>query len=201
MRRLISSLLTAMVALTLLAPSAAAEPKNLGGLLGELWTKVLELPTPENPFAGGEPCIKLRGNIVAPLSAEGVPECTVKRGTKILFSGWTTECSTYEGNGQSEAELRRCAELADSEIRPSVTVNGAPVVLTSVETDLLEISLPEDNIFDIPPGNDEDLTGLSVAHGYEYLSKPLTSGSLTFVNNVTFSNGKTQEITTIITVA
>jgi hypothetical protein len=119
---------------------------------------------------------------------------------KILFSGWTTECRTFEENRSTEAELRNCAQLADSEISPAVTVNGVSVVMASVETDLLDISLPDDNIFGIAPGSHAQLAGLSVAHGYEYLTKPLTSRSLKIVNNITFGDGNTKVITTIITV-
>ncbi len=127
--------------------------------------------------------------------------CTVRHGTKILFSGWTTECSTFEGNGTIEAELRECAQDADAEISPSVTLNGVPIKLSSVETKLLRISLPEDNIIKFfYPDREFDLTGLSVAHGYEYLTQPLKRGTLTIVNNVTFGDGSTQEVTTVILV-
>jgi hypothetical protein len=185
----------------LVAPPASAASQNLGGILGKLWTKVLELPTPDNPFASGDPCVELRGNIVAPLSSKGVATCTVKHGTKILFSGWTTECSTFEGNGTTEAELRKCAQDADAEISPSVTFNGVPIQLSSVGTELVRTSLPEDNIIKFSyPDREFDLTGLSVAHGYEYLTKPLKRGTLTIVNNVTFGDGSTQKITTVIIV-
>ena len=110
------------------------------------------------------------------------------------------QSSTFEGNGTPEAELRSCARLADSQIRPSVTINGVSVELASVETRLLNISLPDDNIFNIDPDDVSALTGQSVAHGYEYLSRPITGGSLTIVNNVTFADGKKQTITTVITV-
>lgn len=201
MRILARALLIAVLALGLVAPPAIAEPQNLGGILGELWTKVLELPTADNPLAEGDPCVELRGNIVAPLSGGGVANCTVRPGTKILFSGWTTECSTFEGNGSTEAELRACAQATDESITPSATFNGVPVKLSSVDTKLLTISLPEDNIIKyFYPDSHFDLTGLSVAHGYEYLTKPLTTGTLTIVNRITFGDGSTQEIMTLINV-
>jgi len=201
MRRLALALLLAVAAVGLVAPPASAAPQNLRGILGDLWTKVLELPTPDNPFASGDPCVELRGNIVAPIGGAGVATCTVQHGTKILFSGWTTECSTFEGNGTTEAELRNCARDTDAQISPSVTFNSVPIQLSSVETKLLRISLPEDNIIKFFYSDREfDLTGLSVAHGYEYLTKPLKSGRLTIVNNVTFGDGSTQQITTVIIV-
>jgi hypothetical protein len=49
-------LLLVVVALGLLAPSAAAAPdKKLADHLGALWTTVLETPTAENPFPAGTP--------------------------------------------------------------------------------------------------------------------------------------------------
>jgi hypothetical protein len=192
-------LVLTVAGLGLVAPPAGAAPQNLTGILGDLWTTVLELPRTDNPFASGDPCVELRGNIVAPISGGGVAECTVRHGTKILFSGWTTECSTFEGNGTTEAELRTCAQDTDAEISPSATFNGEPIQLSSVETKLLRISLPEDNIMKfLYPDREFDLTGLSVAHGYEYLTQPLKRGKLTIVNNVTLGDGSTQEITTVI---
>jgi hypothetical protein len=196
MRRLAYALAIAAVAVGLMAPPASAAPHNLSGLLGNLWTTVLEDPIPDNPFAGGDPCVHLRGNVVAPLAGEGVPSCTVSRGTKILFSGWTTECSTFEDNGTTEEELRACAVSADESILSSATLDGTPIQLSSVQTKLLEIQLPEDNIF----GLTDNLAGLAVAHGYEYLTRPLRPGTHTIVNDVVFGDGTTSEFTTVINV-
>src|SRR6478735_7712585 len=99
---LLAILATGLVAAPATAESTSARPQNLGALLGELWTTVLELPAPENPYNGGDGCIKLQGNVVAPFSGSGVASCTVQPGTRILFSGWTSECSTFEGNGTTE---------------------------------------------------------------------------------------------------
>ena len=60
---------------------------------------------------------------------------------------------------------------------PSVTVDGQSVPVTEVETQLLHIVLPADNIFDLPAGT----TGLSVAHGWVALLHPLTPGTHTIV--------------------
>src|SRR3954452_3326405 len=147
MRRVSCAVAIAAIAVGFLAPPANAAPRNLPGLLGSLWTTVLEDPTPINPFAGGDPCVHLRGNVVAPLAGQGVTTCTVRRGTKILFSGWTTECSTFEGNGTTEEELRACAVATDATITPSATLDGAAIPLPSIQSGLLEIQLPEDNIF------------------------------------------------------
>ena len=85
------SLLLAAVTFCLVAPSASAAPTSrLGGTLGAMWTTVLETPTPQNPFAGGDTCVVLEGKIVAPFGPNGADSCTVKRGTKIFVAAWTT---------------------------------------------------------------------------------------------------------------
>lgn len=190
-------LLLAAVTFCLVAPSASAAPSSLGKTLGDLWTTVLETPTPDNPFGGGDGCVVLGGKIVAPLKPGGVESCTVKAGTKIFIAAWTTECSTFEGNGTTEAELRACAVAADEGVTARVTVDGVSVPLSSVETGLLTIHLPQDNIFGLTGA---ERNGLSVAHGLVYLTDPLTVGTHTIVGHVEFPDGSTADFTTTIIV-
>jgi hypothetical protein len=188
-----------LVAPSVVAPSASAAPTSpLGGTLGQLWTTVLETPTPDNPFGGGDGCVVLGGKIVAPFGppANG-GSCTVKAGTRIFIAAWTTECSTFEGNGTTEAELRACAVAADAGITATVTVDGVSVPLTPVETGLLTIHLPQDNIFGLKGA---DRNGLSVAHGFVFLTDPLTVGTHTIVGHVEFPDGSTIDFTTTIIV-
>ena len=173
------ALLVTAVLLCLVAPSASAHAvpdRRLGGVLGDLWTTVLQTPTPQNPFAGGDPCVDL-GNILAPLAPGAVESCTVKRGTKIFVSAWTTECSTFEGNGSTETELLTCARAADQGFTThTIAVDGQPVPVREVQTELLHVRLPLDNIFGL---TGEDRSGLSVAHGWVTLVKPLSRGTHT----------------------
>ena len=177
MSRLVHALLVAAAAICFVAPSAGAKPDNrLGGTLGELWTTVLQTPTPENPFAGGNTCVEL-GDIVAPFGPAGAESCTVERGTKIFVVAWSTECSTFEGNGTTDAELRACARAADAGITThTIAVDGQAVPVSEVETDLLTIHLPKDNIFGLTSA---DRNGLSVGHGWVALLDPLTPGTHT----------------------
>jgi hypothetical protein len=182
MSRLVHTLLLAAAAICFAASPASANPDTrLGGTLGDLWTTVLETPTPENPFAGGDPCVDLDG-ILAPLGPTGVESCTVERGTKIFAVAWTTECSTFEGNGTTEAELRACARAAAQGITTAtITVDTESVPVSEVETELLTIHLPKDNIFGLTGG---DRRGLSVGHGWVALLDPLTPGTHTIVIHV-----------------
>jgi hypothetical protein len=166
MSRLSYALLLAVVALALAVPSAAAAPnRDPGDVLGDLWETVLETPTAENPFAGGDPCVDL-GPVVAPLGPS-LPSitCTVKPSEGLFVTGWSSECSTFEAPpffGGDEAELRACARAVDAGLpTPVITLDGTPAPVSEVETDLLRIKLPEDNIFGA-----SNRRGLSVGHGW-----------------------------------
>jgi hypothetical protein len=200
MRRLFIVLATACgvvaasVAAASFAPPASAN-NQLGGILGDLWATVLETPTPDNPFTGGSPCIYL-GETLAPFGPSGVQSCTVVRGTKIFVTAWSTECSTFEGNGTTETELRACARAADQGITThTVAVDGQPVPVTEVETDLLSIHLPKDNIFGL---NGAERRGLSVGHGWVTLLDPLTPGTHTI--DIHVAGSVDSDVTTTIIV-
>jgi hypothetical protein len=181
--RLAAVLLLAGVALGFVAPAASAVPKKkLDDYLAAMWTTVLETPSAQNPFGSGGmafACLDLGGHTVAPITPEptGVESCTVKPGTKIFVVASSFECSTFEGQGTTEAELRDCARQTDLQVAPSVTVDGSPLPVTEVETRLLNIVLPENNIFGQPAGT----PGLSVGHGWVVLLHPLTPGTHTVV--------------------
>ena len=52
--------------------------------------------------------------------------------------------------GEDEPQLRTCARDGDVKVAPIVTVDGKSVPVTDVETPLLNIDLPKDNIFGKP---------------------------------------------------
>ncbi len=197
MLRLVRALLLAAITVCFVAPPASAAPTGLGETLGNMWTTILETPTPDNPFAGGDGdgCFVLGGQIVAPLKPGGVDFCTVERHTRIFVSAWTTECSSFEGNGTTKAELRACAVAADDGITATITVDDRPVPVYSVESDLLKIHLPKDNIFGL---KGVDRKGLSVAHGLAFLTHPLTKGMHTIVGLAESPESATRFTTRII---
>jgi hypothetical protein len=181
------------IVLAQVAPASATTTKKLESNLAALWTMVLETPAPQNPFTNPDAsaCWDL-GGTVAPLAPSGVESCTVKAGTKLFVAGSTFECSTFEGHGTTEAALRKCAKASDVEVAPTVTLDGKSVTVTEVETPLLNIVLPADNIFELPAGT----SGLSVGHGWVALLGPLTPGTHTIVIRGSVS----PEITTTIVV-
>ncbi len=140
---------------------------------------MLETPSAQNPFGSGGPasaCFDL-GRTVAPFGPKGAESCTVKPGTKVFVAASSVECSTFEGDETTEAELRACAREGDVPVAPTVSVDGKSVPVAEVETPLLNIVLPAGNLFELPAGTQ----GLSVGHGWVALLHPLTPGTHTIV--------------------
>ena len=112
--RLTRILLLVAVALCLGAPTAGADTaKKLDNNLAALWTTILQTPSAQNPFgSGGEAfaCVDLGGMAVAPF---GPPPASSRARSspapRYSSSANSVECSTFEGNGTTEAELRACA--------------------------------------------------------------------------------------------
>jgi len=186
MSRLARTLLVGALLLFFVVPAADAVPaKKLDDNLAALWTAVFQTPSARNSFGTGGAafgCFSL-GGTVAPFGPSGIPSCTVKPGTKIFVAASSFECSTFEGNGTTEAALRDCARVNDVQVAPTVTLDGSSVSVAEVETPLLRLVLPADNIFGLPTGTQ----GLSVAHGWVALLHPLTPGTHTIVIGIGMS--------------
>jgi hypothetical protein len=199
MFRLARVLLAAAAVCCLVAPatSASAATNNRpSAMLGDLWTTVLETPTPDNPFTGGSPCVHIGRTTLAPFGPNGVSSCTVRPGTKIFVAVWTSECSSFEGNGTTEAQLAACAQAADQGITThTAAVDGRPVPVTEVLTGLLKICLPADNIFGL---SGADRNGSSVAHGWVTLVNPLTPGTHTIDITVAGTVNSTVRTTIVV---
>jgi hypothetical protein len=184
--RITRIVLLAAIALFAAAPAASAVPsKKLDDYLAALWTTVLETPSAQNPFGTGGSafaCFDL-GGTVAPFAPTSVESCTVKPGTKVFIAARSVECSTFEGNGTTEAELRTCAREGDVQVTPTVTVDGRSVPVAEVETPLLNIVLPADNIF----GEAAGTQGLSVGHGWVAFLHPLRPGTHSIVIDSTIT--------------
>jgi hypothetical protein len=178
--RITRVVLLAAIAVFVAAPIASASPANtLSTNLAVLWTTVFETPSAQNSFGTGGSAFSCwdLGRTVAPFAPVSVESCTVTVGTKLFVIGSSFECSTFEGNGTTEADLRACARASDVKVAPPISVDGKAVAVTEVETPLLEIVLPTDNLFGLPAGS----TGLSVAHGWVTLVQPPTPGTHTIV--------------------
>jgi hypothetical protein len=176
MSRLGRSLLLAAFALAAVPATADAAPtRRLEPQLTSLWTTVLETPSAQNAFGTGGvafACWDIGRHTVAPFAPESADTCTVGAGTRMFIIGFSVECSTFEGNGTTDAELRSCAREGNLQAAPRIAVDGRAIHVAEVETPLLHITLPADNIFDLPAGT----SGLSVGHGWVALHHPLAPG-------------------------
>ena len=176
-----SILLLVAVALCLGAPTAGAVPaKKLDNNLGALWTTILQTPTPRTPSSPARPAATTSAARLRRLGPVGDASCTVKPGTKIFVAASAVECSTFEGQPPfaeaDEANYGTCAQRHERPAKaPTVTVDGKSVPVTEVDTPLLNITLPAENIFERPV---RDAEGLSVARGWVALLHPLTPGTI-----------------------
>ena len=165
-------LLAGLLPIASALPAAAATPANPAASLGlsALWSKVFQTPSPRNPFGDGGiayACLKVAPGLVSAFGPGGAPACTVPRGTFLLVTPATNECSTFEGSAPSE--LRSCATGLDAGVTDvSLKVDNRPVALSKVQTIPIPIVLPADNIFGAPAR----ATGLSVGDGWVAFVKP-----------------------------
>jgi hypothetical protein len=111
----------------LVIPALAATAAQVHGLL-QIGARVrFRHPLVRSAVYSAAPVPERRAaRTVAPFGPNRVGSCTVKAGTKIFLAVSSSECSTLEGNGTTEAELRACAEQSDVQTAPSVTVNATP---------------------------------------------------------------------------
>ena len=196
--RLVAMLLLAAVTLGFAATAASAAPARtkIDADLTALWTKVLETPSAQNAFGSGGAayaCWNIGGGTVAPFGLSA-PSCTVKPGTKIFVAAYSNECSTFEEmNLTTDKELPACAEAGDA-TTASVTVDGHSVPVKEVETRLMNIVLPADNLFSPLPAVD----GLSVGAGWVAHLHPLTPGTHTIAGSGELPSGEFSFTTKII---
>ncbi len=201
MRRFLQVIIASLVVFCLAATPATATPRHVESrLLGHLWNYLLETPKSDNPFTGGDPCVRL-GHVLIPFAPLGTTalSCDARKGTNIFVTAVTFECSTVEPppfNGTTEGGLRNCAkENLKTYTQVSLTLDGKPVPLTRVKTRLLRIDLPADNILDTT-----EPTTRSVGAGQVALLRNLRPGTHILRIYATGPKATTVDNTTTITI-
>lgn len=210
MSRLARVLVVAAVALGVAAPAASAtSQRQLAQDLEGFWTYVLQTPAPQNPFTSdNNRCHQLGQQVLAPLLpfAPASVTCPVKPGTRVFIGEMSAECSTAEAppfHGDNEAELRACVQsvllgpVGNFNVH-TLVVDGRTVPVTLVQTPLMSVNLPPDNMLGVPAQQ-----ALSVAMGWVALLHPMTPGihHVTYTFSGTFQGspiGVTNEITIIV---
>lgn len=210
MARLSRVLVAAALVLGIAAPAASAtSQRHLSQDLEGFWTYVIQTPAPQNPFTSdNNRCHYLGKQLLAPLQpfAPTSTTCTVKPGTRVFIGEMSAECSTAEAppfRGNNPAELRACVHSlffgpVGFVTAHSLVLDGRNVPVTFVQTPLMSVNIPPDNMFGVPPQH-----ALSVAMGWVALLHPMTPGvhHVTFTFDITFQGspiGETNHITIIV---
>jgi hypothetical protein len=181
--------------LGVIPPHAKAYGLTYGEWSAEWWQWAFSLPVDQNPFfdEGGSCANGANGQFgpvwfltgVINVSGTAVRDCTVPAGKALFFPILNAECSTLEGNGVTEAELRACAEgLIDPVTNVAAEIDGVPVQDLEdyrVSSPLFTYGpLPDNNVLqlfgvDAPAG----ATSPAVADGFYLLVTPLPVGEHT----------------------
>ena len=176
-----------------LPPTALYAGKTYGQWSADWWKYVLAIPPERNPLNDetGARCAESQtgqvfflvgtftltpgpgGDVVATASRS---QCTVPVGKAMLIPILNGECSTVEGNGTTESELRSCAKRqVDPAMNLAAEVDGVPIHNLQryrAASPLFTFTLPQDNMLGAPAGSSP-----SVADGYYLLLSPLAAGT------------------------
>ena len=176
--RLLRILVLALAGVIFAAGPASAAPPQVkkppAPLTAQWWQKFVAI--------GGNPldrCDIGTGDVVflaGTTGGEATRSCTISSRQSILVPLVNVECSTAENNGDTPAELNKCArELADQFTDLILKIDGVPVDnLTKfrVGSPVFTFTAAQGNVFGIPAG-----TTRSVADGYWALIPPLPVGT------------------------
>jgi hypothetical protein len=156
------------------------------GLTYEEWTAkwwqwAYSMPEEGNPMVDdtGEDCANNQAGPVWFLAGTGggavTRECTIPSDKGILIPIINVECDSASGSGDTEAELRSCAEAdQDTVIAKEITIDGVSVGnLDSYrfQSPLFNLTFPENNIAGIAPQ-----TTIAISDGYWILLEPFSPG-------------------------
>jgi hypothetical protein len=180
--------------------------RNIAALGDKWWNWAFSIDTTEvgnNPFTDttGELCDlgKQRGNLLFLVGTVGdtgdVRTCDtpIPRGTTLFFPLLNQECSTLEGNGDTEVKLRACATDTINHVDSlTLTIDGvsAEQLIKRAESGPggFQLTVVPHNPFGV--GVSEPTTTLSVADGYWALLKATSLGqgehTITFGGEVVF---------------
>jgi len=188
----VAVVLVSMLCMSLSTPHALASSNpgvlppeaRLQGLTLSEWVarmqQIVAIPEPVNPiFHPISECYFARyGNVgIAPFYFEsGSSSCTMPAGMMLHVNVIVYVCLSTMGDGDTEAELRACAEsLVTANLQASI--DGVSVGDLSQYADtspLFTLVFTEDNIFALPAGPSD-----GVANGVTFITTPLSPGQHT----------------------
>lgn len=155
--------------------------KTYGEWSAEWWKWIFSIPASSNPLFddGSGKFFEGQSGDVWFLAGSWVGttklNCEVPAGKAIFVPIINGECSRIEGNGETEEELRACAnDQMDCVTVTEAKVDGRKLKNLDeyrVESDIFLFKLPKDNILGLHPGS-----SMSVADGYWIMLEPLSKG-------------------------
>lgn len=110
--------------------------------------------------------------------------CNIPSGHAVLFRIASAECSTPELSPGEDPI--KCATEGQQFLRFEISLDGVPLnglEQNSVLTRFFNITIPQDNVYDIKAG-----TFKTIAHGYFAFIKPLSAGEHTVKINAAVHN-------------
>ncbi len=185
-----------------LPPHSNAYGNTYGEWSAKWWQWAFSLPVGAHPLFNTADCSAgqsgkvffLGGTFVTTEDPSGIVvgaaerNCTVPTGKALFFPIINSECSTLEGNGATDAELRECAEFfQDHALDLEATIDGVPIQDLEryrVQSPLFTYGpLPADNVlqsFEVS-GAVQGATSPAVADGVYLLLSPLSVGQHTIL--------------------
>lgn len=176
-------------------PSARPFGLSYGEWSARHWQWTYSMPADHHPLTDTADCsagqagrVWFLGGTFAPTDKGGgvfvgnppPRNCTVPAGTALFFPVLDAECSTAEGNGTTDAELRACAKgLMDAATDLRATIDGITVPHLQrfrVQSPLFQFGpLPAGNLLGLPAGT----TSPAVSDGTFLMLAPLSVGAHT----------------------
>jgi hypothetical protein len=225
MRRMLRRSMTLCVAIaigvamhSISAPAASASHADGGakvvparfadGLTGSELLGQITTPFYTSPITADLSCMRVGKTGDVLYAATRHPDCTIERGTPVLFSWWTTCDDVVDPTvdptyyGADEAAQRECAvRLGRAFVTDLwITVDGGPQVHFRNESYEFisaqqHVQMPLDNFYGISP---RPVT--FVAHSWIALVKKLSLGSHTIEFGQALSTGESQSVIRVVNV-
>jgi hypothetical protein len=181
-----------------LSPDDHAFDRTYSKLSGAWWRWAFSLPIDHHPLFDTADCSAgqsgkvwfLGATFVTTVDPSGTTiaranrHCTVPAGTDLFFPIVNTECSTLEGNGKTDGELRACAAFFQDHAHDlRATIDDVPVAdlnTLRVQSPLFKFGpLPDNNVLQFFLGDEAAPEGAktnAVADGVHLLVQKLPKG-------------------------
>ena len=178
---------------TVLPINSAPYGKTYGQWSAEHWKWTFSLPVDHHPLTDTADCsagqsgpVWFLGGTFVSTTEGGVTigratrDCSVPAGKALFFPIIDSECSTLEGNGTTDAELRSCAQFFQDHAHDmTCTIDGMAVQNVAsyrAQSPLFTYGpLPDNNILGAPAGS----TSPSVSDGVFVMLAPPSAGKHT----------------------